>query len=66
MLAIFDKGNAIALYHTKRLTSPGQRIMLYANRCEGYALLGNWRRITVHGFPNQAPGTGLRYAAVTK
>jgi Domain of unknown function (DUF222) len=29
-LAIFDKGNAIALYHTKRLASPGQRIVLYA------------------------------------
>jgi hypothetical protein len=30
-LAIFDKGNALALYHTRRLASPGQRIMLYAN-----------------------------------
>jgi hypothetical protein len=29
-LAIFDKGNALALYHTKRLASPGQRIVLYA------------------------------------
>lgn len=29
-LAIFDKGRAIALYHTKRLASPGQRIVLYA------------------------------------
>jgi Domain of unknown function (DUF222) len=29
-LAIFDKGNAIGLYHTKRLASPGQRIVLYA------------------------------------
>jgi hypothetical protein len=29
-LAIFDKGKAIALYHTKRLASPGQRIVLYA------------------------------------
>jgi hypothetical protein len=29
-LAIFDKGKAIALYHTKRLASPGQRIALYA------------------------------------
>ena len=29
-LAIFDKGKAVALYHTKRLASPGQRIMLYA------------------------------------
>ena len=29
-LAIFDKGQAIALYHTKRLASPGQRIVLYA------------------------------------
>ncbi len=49
-LCIFDKGNAIALYRAKRLASPGQRIVSYANRCEGYALLGNWRRITVHGF----------------
>jgi hypothetical protein len=51
MLAIFDKGNTIALYCTKRLTSPSQRIMLYANRCEGHALLGNWQRIIAHGFP---------------
>jgi hypothetical protein len=29
-LAIFDKGEAVALYHTKRLASPGQRIVLYA------------------------------------
>jgi len=29
-LAIFDKGKALALYHTKRLASPRQRIMLYA------------------------------------
>jgi hypothetical protein len=29
-LAIFHKGNAVALYHTKRLASPGQRIVLYA------------------------------------
>ncbi|GAB1815288.1 HNH endonuclease signature motif containing protein [Mycobacterium sp. MUNTM1] len=30
-LAIFDKGKTLALYHTKRLASPGQRIVLYAN-----------------------------------
>jgi len=29
-LAVFDKGEAVALYHTKRLASPGQRIVLYA------------------------------------
>ncbi|WAC93649.1 HNH endonuclease signature motif containing protein [Mycobacterium sp. Aquia_213] len=29
-LAIFDEGNAIGLYHTKRLASPGQRIVLCA------------------------------------
>jgi hypothetical protein len=29
-LAIFDGGKAIGLYHTKRLASPGQRIVLYA------------------------------------
>ncbi|WP_415822864.1 HNH endonuclease signature motif containing protein, partial [Mycobacterium senriense] len=29
-LAIFDKGKALALYHTKRLASLGQRIVLYA------------------------------------
>ena len=28
-LAIFDNGKAIGLYHTKRLASPGQRIVLY-------------------------------------
>jgi hypothetical protein len=30
-LAIFDKGKALALSHTKRLASPGQRIVLYAS-----------------------------------
>ena len=29
-LAIFDRGRSLALYHTKRLASPAQRIMLYA------------------------------------
>jgi len=29
-LVIFDNGKALALYHTKRLASPGQRIVLYA------------------------------------
>lgn len=29
-LAIFDKGRAMALYHTKRLASPAQRIALHA------------------------------------
>jgi Domain of unknown function (DUF222) len=29
-LAIFNNGKALALYHTKRLASPAQRIMLYA------------------------------------
>jgi Domain of unknown function (DUF222) len=29
-LAIFDNGKALALYHTKRLASPAQRIILYA------------------------------------
>ena len=29
-LAIFDHGKALALYHTKRLASPAQRIMLHA------------------------------------
>jgi hypothetical protein len=29
-LAVFDKGRALALYHAKRLASPGQRIVLYA------------------------------------
>lgn len=29
-LAIFDKGKALALYHTRRLAAPGQRIVLYA------------------------------------
>ncbi|WP_407688701.1 HNH endonuclease signature motif containing protein [Mycobacterium sp. HUMS_1102779] len=29
-LAIFAKGRSLALYHTKRLASPAQRIMLYA------------------------------------
>ena len=29
-LAIFDQGKALALYHTRRLASPAQRIVLYA------------------------------------
>lgn len=29
-LCIFDKGKALGLYHTKRLASPAQRIVLYA------------------------------------
>ncbi|BCO35443.1 HNH endonuclease [Mycobacterium heckeshornense] len=29
-LAIFDNGRALALYHTKRIASPAQRIVLYA------------------------------------
>ena len=29
-LAIFDNGKALALFHTQRLASPAQRIMLYA------------------------------------
>jgi hypothetical protein len=29
-LAIFDKGRALALYHTKRLASPAQRVVLHA------------------------------------
>ena len=29
-LAIFDSGKPLALYHTRRLASPAQRIMLYA------------------------------------
>jgi hypothetical protein len=29
-LAIFDHGKALALYHTKRIASPAQRIVLYA------------------------------------
>ena len=40
-LAIFDKGNAIGLYHTKRLAAPGQRIVLYA---KGSGLHPSWLR----------------------
>lgn len=29
-LAVFDNGKALALYHTKRLASPAQRLVLYA------------------------------------
>jgi hypothetical protein len=38
-LCIFDKGKAIALCHTKRLASPGQRIVLYAKERLGDALI---------------------------
>jgi hypothetical protein len=30
-LAIFDHGKALALYHTKRLASPGERIVFHAD-----------------------------------
>jgi hypothetical protein len=40
-LAIFDKGKALALYHTKRLASPAQRIVLYAKEGLSCALLVN-------------------------
>ena len=30
VLAVFDHGKALALYHANRLASPGQRIVLYA------------------------------------
>jgi hypothetical protein len=36
-LAIFDNGKALALYHTKRLASPAQRIVLYAKACHSCA-----------------------------
>ena len=39
-LAIFDKGKAMALYHTKRLASPAQRIVLYADKCSDNILVG--------------------------
>ncbi len=29
-MAVFDNAKPLALYHTKRLASPGQRIVLYA------------------------------------
>jgi hypothetical protein len=38
-LSIFDKGTALALYHAKRLASPGQRIVLYA-KDRGCSALG--------------------------
>ena len=40
-LAIFDNTKALALYHTKRLASPGQRIVLYAHDCYGCAPWSN-------------------------
>ncbi len=51
-LAIFDKGKALALYHTKRLASPGQRIVLYAKDRFGDALLC-WRYESGHLHPHQ-------------
>jgi hypothetical protein len=41
-LAIFDEGKAVGLYHTKRLASSGQRIVLYAR---------DHPRVTVLEFP---------------
>ncbi len=51
-LAIFDEGKVIALYHTKRLASPGQRIVLYAKDRFGDALLC-WRYESGHLHPHQ-------------
>jgi hypothetical protein len=36
-LALFDGAKPLALYHTKRLASPAQRIMLYARDCDNCA-----------------------------
>jgi hypothetical protein len=38
-LRIYDGAKELALYHTKRLASPGQRIVLYARDREGNAPL---------------------------
>jgi hypothetical protein len=50
-LAIFDKGKALALYHAKRLASPGQRIVLHANSydsCAPYLNLPGQVAIRLH------------------
>ncbi|MEE6175985.1 HNH endonuclease signature motif containing protein [Mycobacterium sp. 050134] len=48
-LAIFDKGKALALYHAKRLASPGQRIVLYAKdrgcSAPGYTVPGYYSEV---------------------
>ncbi len=36
-LAIFDHGEAVGLYHTKRLATPGQRIVLYGSEGDSCA-----------------------------
>ena len=45
-LAIFDNATPVALYHSKRLASPGQRIVLYAKdrgcSAPGCDVLGYW------------------------
>ena len=56
-LAIFDKAKAVALYHTKRLASPGQRIVLYANKCEGCALQ--------HGYAMSAGSNPISPTSIT-
>jgi hypothetical protein len=44
-LRIYDGAKELALYHSKRLASPGQRIVLYAGDREGNALLpARWCR----------------------
>jgi hypothetical protein len=52
-LAIFDKGNALVLYHTKRLASAGQRIMLYADKCSDGILVG-WLPLAPRSTPASA------------
>jgi Domain of unknown function (DUF222) len=58
-LAIFDNGRALALHHTKRLASPAQRIMLYANKGAGYALpMGQQVRQAIGAVSSSAVGPG--------
>jgi hypothetical protein len=48
--------------HIKRPASPGQRIVLYANRCEGYAPLG---KLATHHRP-RFPGLLIAAISITQ
>jgi Domain of unknown function (DUF222) len=63
-LAIFGDGKAIGLYHTKRLASPGQRIVLYANKCADYALSGHQPHTPAcwHKGPRGGGGPGIPHS----
>jgi len=53
-LVIFDEGKPIGLYHTKRLASPGQRIVLYARIVAAPARVATCRGISARSIMSRS------------